>query len=378
VAKPDLREPLPSAPERDDLFRLLVESVRDYAIFLLDPEGRVASWNEGARRIKGYEAAEIIGHHFSTFYVPEDVAAGKPQRLLEIAAVEGRVEDEGWRVSKDGSRLWADVVITALRDHDGRLRGFAKVTRDLTERRQAEEALDQRARELARSNGDLEQFAYVASHDLQEPLRAVVSYLQLLQRRYQGQLDAKADTYIGHAVDGAHRMQALIQALLTYSRVGRKGGQPTPTDAGAAVERALASLREAIEASGARVTYAGLATVTADPFQLAQLFQNLIGNAIKFHGDRPPRVEVSAERDDDAWHFVVRDNGIGIAPEYYERIFVIFQRLHARDEYPGTGIGLAICKRIVERHGGRIWVESAPGQGSAFHFTLPDAGGTSP
>lgn len=362
----------PQVGQADDLFRLLVESVEDYAIFLLDPEGHVISWNHGAQRIKGYEAEEILGQHFSVFYPEEDRAAGKPAHLLAVAAATGRVEDEGWRVRKDGARVWANVVITALRSPDHRLRGFAKVTRDLSERRQAEEALARRGEELARSNADLEQFAYVASHDLQEPLRAVVSYLQLLERRYQGQLDERADKYIRHAVEGAHRMQALIEDLLTYSRVGRRGAAFAPTDATLALDRALTNLRSAIEASDACITVAALPSVLADRSQLTQLFQNLIGNAIKFRGAARPEVRVAAWREGGAWHFVVQDNGIGIEPEYRDRIFAIFQRLHTRDEYPGTGIGLAICRRVVERHGGRIWVESALGQGSAFHFTLAD------
>lgn len=231
---------------------------------------------------------------------------------------------------------------------------------------------EQRAVNLARSNADLEQFAYVASHDLQEPLRAVVSYVQLLQKRYAGQLDERADKYIGYAVEGGQRMQTLINDLLTYSRVGRGVEELEPIDSQVALSRALASLSTAIDDSGVTVTADELPVVLANETMLAQLFQNLIGNAIKFRGDEPLRIHVSAERGDEEWLFAVRDNGIGIAPEYTERIFVIFQRLHGREEYPGTGIGLAICKKIVERHGGRIWVESAPGSGATFFFTLPD------
>ncbi|MCI0528971.1 MAG: ATP-binding protein, partial [Nitrospira sp.] len=233
-----------------------------------------------------------------------------------------------------------------------------------------EEKLYQALEELKRSNTELEQFAYVASHDLQEPLRKVVNFTQLLQQRYQGQLDAKADKFMAYVVDGATRMQALISDLLTYSRVGTRGKPFEPTDCMAIFKQAVANLELSIRESKAVVTCEVLPTVRADAGQLVQLFQNLLGNAIKFRRDKPPEVHVGVEREKDRWLFSVRDNGIGIDPEYAERVFVIFQRLHSKSEYPGTGIGLAICKKIVERHGGRIWVESQVGKGSTFYFTI--------
>ncbi len=241
---------------------------------------------------------------------------------------------------------------------------------DISDRKHAEDTLKQTLAELERSNQELEQFAYVASHDLQEPLRMVSSYTQLLARRYQDRLDQDAKEFIDFAVDGATRMQRLIQDLLTYSRVTTRGVRLVPTDAAAALRDALGNLQAVIHETGARVTHDELPTVLADATQLVQVFQNLVGNAIKFHGDTSPRVDVAATPKDDEWVFTVADNGIGIDPQYFDRIFVIFQRLHPGHRYPGTGIGLAICQRIVERHGGRLWVESTPGRGSTFYFTL--------
>jgi signal transduction histidine kinase/DNA-binding XRE family transcriptional regulator len=234
--------------------------------------------------------------------------------------------------------------------------------------------LEQTNADLTRSNRDLEQFAYIASHDLQEPLRAVAGFTTLLQQRYRGKLDEKADNYIGFVVDGVSRMQALIHGLLEYSRVNTRGGVPEPVRADQALKEAVANLQTAIERSGATVTATPLPMVRADLAQLTHVFQNLIENGIKFRSERPPEIEVGARSQDGTWLFWVRDNGIGLDPQYADRIFMIFQRLHTRDKYPGTGIGLAICKRIVERHGGKIWVESQPGRGATFYFTLPEKG----
>jgi signal transduction histidine kinase len=261
-----------------------------------------------------------------------------------------------------------------LRRTEELARSNTKLERELAGRGRAEEKLKLALADLGRSNKDLEQFAYVASHDLQEPLRMVSSYTQLLARRYRGQLDAAASEFIAYAVDGANRMQKLIDDLLAYSRVGTRAKAFQPTGCTAVLDRALANLQAAIETSGTVVTHGPLPAVVHDNLLLVQLFQNLIGNAIKFHVEKPPRIHVSAEQKGEEWVFAVRDNGIGIDPQHAERIFTIFQRLHTGEEYPGTGIGLAICKKIVERRGGRIWVESQPGIGSTFYFTIPMGG----
>ena len=250
-----------------------------------------------------------------------------------------------------------------------------QLQQEIAVRQKAEAVLAERSQELARSNAELEQLAYVASHDLQEPLRMVASYLQLLEQRYEGKLDAEAHEFIGFAVDGAKRMQALIDDLLSYSRVGTKAKSLQAINCDAVLKAALLSLRMAIQESGTHILCAPMPVVLGDTAQLTQVFQNLLANAIKFRGAQEPLIEVRAESDNESWRFEVRDNGIGIAPEYFDRIFVMFQRLHNRRQYPGTGIGLALCKKIVERHGGRIWVESEHGRGSIFNFTLPKAPG---
>ncbi len=293
------------------------------------------------------------------------VLIGWSASLLHRSDIERRQAEENLRQAYEELDVRVQERTAELAKANGSLR------EEITERKRYEEALRQQAEELARSNAELEQFAYVASHDLQEPLRMVSSYTQLLARRYKDKLDSDAGEFINYAVDGANRMQTLINDLLAYSRVGTQGRELTPTDTARVFDTARDNLMKAIEESSAEVTSDNLPTVMGDESQLVQLFQNLIGNAIKFRGERPVKVHVGAERRDGEWLFSVSDNGIGIDSQYAERIFVIFQRLHGKAEYSGTGIGLAVCKKIVERHGGRIWVESEPGEGSTFYFTLP-------
>ena len=273
-------------------------------------------------------------------------------------------------VRLDGTAV--DVEATASPFLDQGVNAIQILLRDITERKQADEVLRARTDDLLRSNAELEKFAYVASHDLQEPLRMVTSYTQLLQQRYQGRLDADADEFIAYAVDGAARMRTLINELLAYSRVGTQGAPFVMADLDGVLDEVLQGLQVALSESGAVVTRGHLPGVWCDPIQIGQVLQNLIANAVKFRGTEPPKIRVGARRRGAEWVFSVKDNGIGIEPEYFDRIFVIFQRLQSRVQYEGTGMGLAIGKRIIERHGGRIWVESGPGAGSTFYFTLPD------
>jgi PAS domain S-box-containing protein len=361
--------------------RSLLEASLD-PLVTISPEGKITDVNEATEQVTGVPRAEMIGSDFSNYFTEPDEAREGYQKVIS----DGYVRDYPLTIHHTSGRT-TDVLYnaTVYRNGAGEVQGVFAAARDITERKRAEvelvrhrehleELVFQRTEDLARSNRDLEQFAYVASHDLQEPLRAVAGFVGLLRQRYQGKLDEKADSYIHSAVDGATRMQTLIGDLLSYSRVGTQGKAMEPTDTRESLNDALANLHESIEESGAVIQVDPLPTVRADATQLTQLYQNLIANAIKFRSDKPPEIHVGARRERDAWLFGVRDNGIGIDPQYAERIFMIFQRLHTRKAYPGTGIGLAICKRIVERHGGSIWVESQPGQGATFHFTLPDKG----
>jgi hypothetical protein len=358
------------ALQTDRLLASIVESSDD-AIYAKNLDGILLSWNAGAERIFGYSAAEVIGKNVSIL-VPPDMSDEVPEILQRIGRGERIAHYETVRVRKDGSRVCVSMSLSPLADEDGRITGASSLARDITDRKLAEEALMRTAKELDRSNRELEQFAYVTSHDLQEPLRTITGYLQLLSHRYLGQLDEKGDKYIGFAVEGAQRMSTLIRDMLSYSRVSTRGEKFLPTDSKESLEYALRNLRSTIEQSQASITHDPLPVVDADKTQLVQLFQNLVGNAIKYRSpDRPIRIHISARNENDAWLFNVQDNGIGFEQQYEDKMFLIFQRLHSRGKYPGTGIGLAICKRIVDRHGGRIWAVGEPGRGAKFCFTIP-------
>ncbi len=394
-----MEEQLRSSEER---FRLLVGGLREHALYMLDPDGIIVSWNEGAERIKQYSAKEIVGRHFSLFFTADDRAARKPKRELEIATQMGVYEEEGWRLRKDGTRFWAAVVVTALRDGDGRIRGFAKVTRDETLRHQAnvelQQALDrateaerkvrehaeelevrvadrtrqllEQAEQLGIMNANLEQFAYVASHDLQEPLRMVSQHLELIRRRNQDTLDARSQESMAYAIDGAERMRALINSLLAYTRIDHMAKTCEPTDANRALSDAVLNLRQTIDEAKAVVETRTLPVLPIELEQLTQVFQNLISNGIKYNRSLPPKVSISASRDGSNWIVRVRDNGIGIDPSMVSEIFQPFRRLHGRDEFSGTGVGLAIVEKSIERHGGTLTVEPNDSAGTCFAFAL--------
>lgn len=359
-------------------FRTLVDSMDDI-VFTLDTERRYLGVYGQWLDKYGLSPNFFLGKTVREVFGQE--AAGIHEEAIE-RALAGENIGYQWQLKSARGNRHFHTSLSLIQDSTGSVTGIVGVGRDITdlknlenELRKHRDHLEELVRELSRSNQELEQFAYVASHDLQEPLRMVASYVQLLARRYKGRLDEDADEFIAYAVDGATRMQQLISDLLAFSRVGTRGRPFTETDSVAALAKALANLQLTIEESGAGITYGELPTVMADAPQLVQVFQNLIGNAIKFRGTEPPGIRIMAEESDREWTFSVADNGIGIEPQYAQRIFILFQRLHNRTEYSGTGIGLAICKKIVERHGGRIWVESEQGRGATFYFTIPKRGG---
>jgi PAS domain S-box-containing protein len=352
-------------------YRGLLEAAPD-GMVVVDQSGAIVLLNVQAEKHFGYRSDELLGQKVTNI-IPEGFAerliADGTRTTAEALAQQIGTGIELYGRRKDGSEFPIEIMLSPLESTEGIL--VTAAIRDITVRREAEANLAQKVEELNRSNEELEQFAYIASHDLQEPLRMVASYTQLLSKRYKGRLDSDADEFIAFAVDGASRMQRLIQDLLAYSRVGKKGSELLDVSSEESLLLAINNLRSAIEDSGALVTHDPLPRVMADEVQLTQLLQNLVGNAIKYQRPGVPLIHVSAVRNDKGmWLFSIRDNGLGIDSQFFEKIFGMFQRLHKREEFAGTGMGLAICKKIVERHGGEISVESQPGVGSTFHFTL--------
>lgn len=364
----------------EERYQRMTEEVQDYAIIALDRDGTVLNWNKGAQNIKGYHESEIVGRNFRLFYRKEDLENKLPDRLLQQAEQTGRSMDEGYRVRKDGSYFWASIAITALHDKDNNVIGFSKVTRDLTERKLAEDRMKKYNAELEFQNKELEQFAYVASHDLQEPLRKIQMFTGLLERSLDDE-QAKGK-YFSKISQTAERMSELIRAVLNYSRLSRNDQQFEQVDLQSVLESVLVDFELLIEEKHAQITYDALPVLTAIPLQINQLFSNLIGNSIKF-SDKAPKIEVKARRcqwneipdanfaTGEYLELVISDNGIGFDQKYLGKIFTIFQRLNDRVNYSGTGIGLALCKKIVENHSGYITARSAPGDGASFFIYLP-------
>ena len=356
----------------EDLLKFQVRDASQYAMFVLDPAGTILSWNAGVKHLLGYSEEEWVGQHASIIFTP--AARGRELCSAEIdtAARTGCSSDVRWHVRRDGTELFAHGYMSALRESDGSLVGFSKILSDETKNKELQDALTE-------SNMALEQFAYVASHDLQEPLRTIAAYAELLARRYKGQLDAEAESFLDLIVGGAKRMNALVQDLLTYARVKTEVDRPSSFSLDKDLETALSGLHQSIEENGAVVTHDPLPEIQVDQGQMVRLFQNLVGNALKYRRpDVAPRIHVSAQRHENEWVITVRDNGIGFDPKHAKEIFSPFKRLHSQEEFSGSGVGLAICRRIVEGHDGRIWAESQPGQGASFHFSLPIGGKAPP
>ncbi|OGX38030.1 MAG: hypothetical protein A3C53_08265 [Omnitrophica WOR_2 bacterium RIFCSPHIGHO2_02_FULL_68_15] len=354
----------------EEHFRLLIENAQEI-VLVLEADGIMRYKSPSIERVLGYRTQDLLRKSMFEFVAAYDLPkaltvfneAIRQNGTTQFVEFRCRHKDGSWRVLQ----AWLKNLL-----QDRVVEGIIVNLRDVSQLKQAEEAVTKTADDLARSNQELEQFAYAASHDLQEPLRKIASYTQLLQQRYKGKFDAEADKFIGYIVDGAYRMQALIRDLLMYSRAGRGELALEPTDMEAVLAQALSNLETALQANQAAVTHDPLPMVMASPSQMTQILQNLVGNAIKYHGDAPPKVHVSALQKSGFWQFSIQDNGIGIDPQYADRVFIIFQRLHTKKEYAGTGIGLAICKKMVERHGGQVWLESeGEGKGTTFKFTLP-------
>jgi PAS domain S-box-containing protein len=365
----------------EERFRLLVSGVADYAIFMLDREGRVISWNIGAERIKGYKEAEILGEHFSRFYIREDVKQEKPNRALQAATKEGVFRDEGWRLRKDGTRFWASVEITALHDKEGKLRGFGKTTRDITERKRTEEALERQRNELARSNAEmtaankeLEAFSYSVSHDLRAPLRSIDGFSLALLEDYSEKLDDEGKKHLERVRAATQRMGALIDDLLNLARVTRASMRLERVFVSEVATEVAEGLQKA--QPGRKVEFRieeGLEAIV-DSHLLRIVLENLLGNAWKFTSRSTSAcIEFGRTTNNGTSAFFVRDDGAGFDSAYADRLFGAFQRLHAMIDFPGTGVGLATVQRIIHRHGGRIWAESSVGRGATFYFTLANS-----
>lgn len=367
----------------ESLYHKMVEEVEDYAILMLDRNGIIVSWNKGAEKIKGYKDEEIIGRHFSIFYTQEDQEARLPETLVERATLEGKALHEGWRVRKNGTTFWGSIVITAMHDDENNVIGFTKVTRDLTERRAAENRILQYSRQLETQNKELQQFAYAAAHDMKEPLRKILFYLSAVVENDPVVDLEKKRAYLKRSEEAARRMQRLIDDMLAFTKVSQPLEQFEEVDLNSTLGEVAAFYQDTLESIQGRLVISNLPTVRGIPFQLIQLFSNLVSNSIKYRSpDRPLRIEISSETVDDPYFqhksyrpqqlkkIAVKDNGLGFEPEYNEQIFEMFQRLHGR-EFSGTGIGLSICKKVIDNHQGRIRAQGKMDEGALFELYFP-------
>ena len=359
----------------EERYHKMIEEVVDYAILALDKDGNVINWNKGAEKIKGYTREEIIGKNFRIFYTEGDRERGLPDQLLAEAMKSGRVAHEGWRVRKDGTHFWGSVVLTPLHDENRNIIGFSKVTRDLTEKKMADDRMLEYAARLELKNEELEQFAYVASHDIQEPLRKIIAFGDLLQLNHGTGLAEQGKDYVLRMQNASKRMMQLIDTLLTFSRVTKHAAPLKLTDLNEIVAQVVNDLDFTIKDKKARITIGRLPKIKGRPLQLQQLFQNLISNSLKFNESEIPEINITCDNlkdnSEQDYRIHVKDNGIGFNSEFKEKIFESFQRLHGKAEYPGSGLGLAICKKIAEGHGGSITAESEEGKGADFIVRFP-------
>lgn len=363
-----------SLRQSEERFRLLVEGVKDYAIFMLDPHGFISTWNQGANQFKGYSAAEVIGKHFSIFYPQEAIDRKHPEYELKTAIEQGHFEEEGWRVRKNGELFWANVVITALFDKERKLIGFAKVTRDLTERKHVMDALEAAKNKAEAINKELETFAYSISHDLRAPLRTITAFTEIVIQDKSDQLDEEAKSHLERVSRNAHQMADLIGALLNLSRLSRTELRRESVNLSELVRGILNTLQEQEPNHPVAVVIQDNVLCEADPILIRAMLENLLGNAWKFSATKEaPRIEFGlqeSESHDGKPVFYIRDNGAGFNMQNAAKLFGAFQRLHDAKEYPGTGIGLATVQRIIHRHGGTVWAEAAENEGAVFYFTL--------
>jgi len=367
----------------ESIYHKMVEEVEDYAILMLDKNGIIVNWNKGAEKIKGYKDEEIIGRHFSIFYTQEDQDTKLPETLVEKANLEGKAVHEGWRIRKNGTAFWGSIVITAIHDDENNVIGFTKVTRDLTERKAAEDRMLQYSRQLEAQNKELQQFAYAAAHDMKEPLRKILFYYSaILEKNPAIDLDKKL-IYLARSEEAARRMQKLIDDLLAFTKVSEPIEQFEDVDLNIALNDAAVFYQDNLESIHGELVISNLPIVRGIPFQLQQLFLNLISNSIKYRSpDRPLRINIASENVDDPnlrnrsyrpkqlKKITIKDNGLGFEPEYSEKIFEMFQRLHGR-EFSGTGIGLSICKKIMDNHQGLIRAYGVQNEGALFELYFP-------